>query len=295
MNLQRDSDLRNTYAYDVSDAAWAAWEIRAMLAASPQHEPSAQGEPVRQADERGDMAMREWHRECDDADTILRALGLDPGACRTDGGSLKTGMILDALQARDRMLQRAAPSTPPPAVVEAVPLTDEQIDSLRGLDTAGRVRFYEHDFYVLSNFSAFSIKSQGRRFPTSEHVYHWEKFEPGTKDEQGLSVRNRILDAYSAHDAFKMAEQWKPLRRADWDDVKVGIMLGILRAKAAQHEYVRRKLLATGDRELVEDSWRDDFWGWGPNRDGKNMLGRLWMQVRSELRGIAPKAAQPNE
>lgn len=187
----------------------------------------------------------------------------------------------------------SAPSTPPHAVVEAVPLTDEQIDSLRGLDTAGRVRFYEHDFYVLSNFSAFSIKWQGRRFPTSEHAYHWEKFEPGTKDEQGMYVRDRILDAYSAHDAFKMAEQWKPLRRADWDDVKVGIMLGILRAKAAQHEYVRRKLLATGDRELVEDSWRDDFWGWGPNRDGKNMLGRLWMQVRSELRGIAPKAAQP--
>lgn len=175
---------------------------------------------------------------------------------------------------------------------KAVPLTDEQIDSLRGLDTAGRVRFYEHDFYVLSNFSAFSIKWQGRLFPTSEHAYHWEKFEPGTKDQQGLYVRDRILDAYSAHDAFKMAEQWKPLRRADWDDVKVGIMLGILRAKAAQHEYVRRKLLATGDRELVEDSWRDDFWGWGPSRDGKNMLGGLWMQVRSELRGIAPKAAQ---
>lgn len=105
-----------------------AW--RAMLAASPQPEPSAQGEPVRQADERGDMAMREWHRECDDADTILRALGLEPVNCRTDGGSLKTGMILDALQARDRMLQRAAPSTPPPAVVEAAPLTDEQCDSI---------------------------------------------------------------------------------------------------------------------------------------------------------------------
>ena len=61
-------------------------------------------------------------------------------------------------------------------------------------------------------------------------------------------------------------------------------MKSILRAKADQHEYVRRKLLATGDRELIEDSWRDDFWGWGPNRDGKNMLGKLWMEVRDELR-----------
>lgn len=181
----------------------------------------------------------------------------------------------------------SAPSTPPPAVVEAVPLTDEQIDSLRGLDTAGRVRFYEHDFYVLSNFSAFTLQWKGRRFDTSEAAYHWEKF--ADRDDE---VQDMILEAPSAHEAFKIAESQRAMRRADWDAVKVGIMLDILRAKADQHEYVRCKLLATGDRELVEDSWRDDFWGWGPNRDGKNMLGRLWMQVRSELRGIAPKAAQ---
>jgi hypothetical protein len=154
---------------------------------------------------------------------------------------------------------------------------------LHGLDTEREVFFYEQDFYVLSNFSAFSIKWQGRRFLTSEHAYHWEKFDPGTRDEQGAYVRDRILEAYSAHDAFKLAEKWKPLRRSDWDTVKLGIMRAILYTKAAQHEYVRRKLLATGDRTLIENSWRDDFWGWGPNRDGQNMLGRLWMEVRAEL------------
>lgn len=60
-------------------------------------------------------------------------------------------------------------------------------------------------------------------------------------------------------------------------------MRDILRAKVNQHDYVRRKLLATGSRELIEDSWRDDFWGWGPNRDGQNMLGKLWTEIRSEL------------
>lgn len=157
---------------------------------------------------------------------------------------------------------------------------------LRGLDTATRVRFYEHDFYVLSNFSAFTLQWKGIRFDTSEAAYHWEKF----LGDSGVAqlTRHFIQTAPSAHEAFKIAEQNKEHRRADWNDVKVGIMLEILRAKAAQHEYVRRKLLATGDRELVEDSWRDDFWGWGPNRDGKNTLGRLWMQVRAELRIATP-------
>ena len=160
-----------------------------------------------------------------------------------------------------------------------------------GLDTPERVRFYEHDFYVLSNFSAFTLMWNGILFDTSEAAYHWEKFT-GDSGEAQLA-RHFIQTAPSAHEAFKVAEWNKAHRRPDWDDVKVDMMRNILRAKAAQHEYVRRKLLATGDRELVEDSWRDDFWGWGPNRDGQNMLGKLWMEIRAELRaGIRPAGGE---
>lgn len=149
------------------------------------------------------------------------------------------------------------------------------------LDTDTQVFFYEQDFYVLSNFSAFTLQWKGMRFDTSEAAYHWEKFS-GDSGEAELT-RHFIKTAASAHEAFKIAESNKKHRRQDWDVVKVDIMRDILRAKAEQHEYVRRKLLATGDRELIEDSWRDDFWGWGPNHDGQNMLGKLWMEVRSEL------------
>ncbi len=159
-----------------------------------------------------------------------------------------------------------------------------------GLDTPERVCFYEQDFYVLSNFSAFSIawelspREGMGRFDTSEAVYHWMKFKPNVPTMEQYRIMNAVRLAPSAHEAFKIAESHKHLRRPDWDDVKVGIMRDILRAKADQHEYVRRKLLATGDRELVENSWRDDFWGWGANRDGQNMLGKLWMEIRTELR-----------
>lgn len=182
------------------------------------------------------------------------------------------------------------PTPSPIAPAERVALSDEQIDALRGLDTDRRVRFYEHDFYVLSNFSAFRLIWRGNDFDTSEAAYHFEKFPDAP------AVRGAIRHAGSAHEAFKIAESNKALRRPDWDEVKVGIMREILRAKVMQHEYVRRKLLQTGNRELVEDSWRDDFWGWGPNRDGQNMLGKLWMEVRAQLRaGITPSQGKETQ
>lgn len=166
-------------------------------------------------------------------------------------------------------------------------------NSLHGFikpDSETHVYFYEQDFYVLSNFSAFPLTWKTSqylytRFATSEQAYHWEKF----KHIGGRGVQELLEEALSAHDAFTIAQKHSALRREDWDEVKVEVMRNILRAKVDQHEYVKRKLLATGDRILVEDSWRDDFWGWGPNRDGQNVLGKLWMEVRAELRSAMAK------
>lgn len=157
------------------------------------------------------------------------------------------------------------------------------------LDTDAQVFFYEQDFYVLSNFSSFNLRWHGRTFPTSEHAYHWSRFALGwdLTDAAGMDaapVAVRIMSAPSAHEAFKLAQEYRDLQHPNWGRDKIDTMRRILFAKAKQHEYVSRKLLATGDRELVEDSWRDDFWGWGPNRDGQNMLGKLWMEVRAALR-----------
>jgi ribA/ribD-fused uncharacterized protein len=146
-----------------------------------------------------------------------------------------------------------------------------------GLDTDTQIFFYEQDYYIFSNFSAFSLMWKGIRFPTSEAAYHSEKFPHRPE------LQSAIVTAISAHEAFKIAERNKAVCRLDWNSIKVNIMREILLEKVSQHEYVRRKLLATGDRELIENSWRDDFWGWGPNRDGKNQLGKLWMEIRSEL------------
>jgi N-glycosidase YbiA len=166
-----------------------------------------------------------------------------------------------------------------------------------GLDSLEQVFFYEQDFYVLSNFSAFRIRWAGKYdFDTSEACYHWLRFSTGDaeKNPDAAVVACNIMTASSAHAAFKLAQGYKDLQRSDWNAVKVGFMREILRTKAHQHEYVQRKLLATGNRELIENSWRDDFWGWGSDRRGQNMLGKLWMEVRDALRLQLSGTHQPD-
>lgn len=139
------------------------------------------------------------------------------------------------------------------------------------------ILFYGTEHYYLSNFSAFRLKWRGVDFDTSEAAYQWSKFP------HDAYIQNYIRNARSAHSAYRIAVDHKSQRLPDWDVIKVDVMREILGAKVEQHEYVCRKLIETGDRELIEDSWRDDYWGWGPNKDGQNMLGKLWMQVRAEL------------
>ena len=76
-----------------------------------------------------DLLRTDFKRECDDTDSILRMLGLDPENCRTDGGSLKCTMILDALEARDRMIRRLAVAATPPTEPQAAQPLQECADN----------------------------------------------------------------------------------------------------------------------------------------------------------------------
>lgn len=148
---------------------------------------------------------------------------------------------------------------------------------MHGNDTDKQIFFYEHEFYVFSNFSSFAIKWKGKLYMTSEHAYHSEKFED-------TDLKEQIRNARSAHEALKLAEANKDKYISNWDIIKLGVMKEILRAKVEQHPYVKKKLIESGDKELIEDSWRDSYWGWGPNKDGENHLGKLWTEVRDEFK-----------
>lgn len=58
---------------------------------------------------------------------------------------------------------------------------------------------------------------------------------------------------------------------------------GIVRCKLKQNPYVMHKLMQTGKRKIIEDSPKDNFWGWGKKRNGRNELGKIWMKLRNEI------------
>lgn len=140
-----------------------------------------------------------------------------------------------------------------------------------------KILFYEGPWYFLSNFSSFAVHRYGSLWMTAEHAYQSAKFESPI-------TRQLIHDARSAHDAKTIARVRKSDARSDWNSVKLAVMEEILRAKVEQHPYIRKKLIESGNIELVEDSPEDPFWGRGPDWEGENHLGQLWMKIRSEIR-----------
>ena len=71
--------------------------------------------------------------------------------------------------------------------------------------------------------------------------------------------------------------------RDDWNDVRLQIMFEVVLTKFVVNKDLRDKLIATGQRELIEgNTWHDTFWG-VCNGKGENNLGKILMEVRSML------------
>lgn len=148
------------------------------------------------------------------------------------------------------------------------------------LDMSGKVvGFYPREFYTFDNFASFQVDWREVRWATSEHAYQASHFF-----DTDPELAQQIRDAASAHDAYKLAKANSDKAPENWDKIKVGIMEEIVRCKLEQHPYIQQKLRQTGDVTIVEDSPKDDFWGWGANRDGRNELGKIWMRLRKAMR-----------
>jgi ribA/ribD-fused uncharacterized protein len=137
------------------------------------------------------------------------------------------------------------------------------------------IDLFSHEHAFLSNFHDSPVLFDGETYPTVEHAYQAAK----TTDP---AERRKIREARSAGLAKRLGKKLQ--LRSGWNDMRVGVMLDLLREKFSD-PIMRQQLLDTGDAELVEgNGWGDQFWGVDDRTGrGKNMLGKLLMQVRMEL------------
>jgi ribA/ribD-fused uncharacterized protein len=143
------------------------------------------------------------------------------------------------------------------------------------------IRFYRvnEPYGEFSNFAPYPIELKGQVWPTSEHYFQAQKF-PGTEHEEIVRL------AKSPMVAARMGRSRERPLRLDWETVKDDLMREALRAKFTQHPQLRSLLLSTADAELIEHSRNDCYWADGGDGSGKNMLGKLLMELRAELRSV---------
>lgn len=136
----------------------------------------------------------------------------------------------------------------------------------------------------LSNMaSGFPLIVVGSVWPSSEALYQACRF-PDLPDVQLL-----IAQQTSAMAAKMRSKPHRSATREDWPHIRVRVMRWVLRVKLAQHmNAFGNVLLATGDSSIVERSSKDRYWGAIESEDGtlegENVLGRLLMELRDELR-----------
>lgn len=129
-----------------------------------------------------------------------------------------------------------------------------------------------------SNFAPYQINIGGKVWPTSEHYFQSQK-----SDDQ--FYQKEILNADTPEIAAQLGRRKEVKIRSDWEEIKDEVMFVAILAKFTQHPYLKELLLSTEDALLVEHTKRDSYWGDGGDGSGQNMLGKILMRVREELRG----------
>ena len=146
----------------------------------------------------------------------------------------------------------------------------------------------------LSNMAGgFPLQMQNRRYQSSEGAYQALKFLSRPDLQQA------VAQAGNAFQAKQTAYRHKTHFRPDWDEVKIAAMAYALSLKLQQHPArMQAALFATGDKDIVELSYKDPYWGarpatqlWtGRGYAGANVLGQLLTDLREACRAAAKDA-----
>lgn len=139
-------------------------------------------------------------------------------------------------------------------------------------------------FYIyFSPYTAHAISIDGVVFPTVEHAYQCARYTDS-------KIIEEIRTAASPVKAWEISSRYKQFQIPEFkkDEYKLQVMKKLMQLKAEQHEDVRKVLLDSGNRRIVKHIVSgppgDGFWDDGEDGKGLNHTGRMWMEIREELR-----------
>lgn len=142
------------------------------------------------------------------------------------------------------------------------------------------IYFYstKDEYGAFSNFSRHPFELDGLIWPTSEHYFQAQKFE-------SEEYREKIRMSPSPMIAARLGRSRKVAIRSDWEEMKDEFMYRAVLAKFQAHSDLKQLLLSTAQEEIIEKTTKDYYWGCGAKGTGKNMLGKILMHIRGDLRG----------
>lgn len=132
------------------------------------------------------------------------------------------------------------------------------------------------EFKDLCTCSDHSFLFNGHIYKTLDHFIESEQF----RDEK---IKSLVRESSTSAEAIMLGKLRIFDRRSDWKQIRQHSMRHALLAKFTQHPELATRLVNTGNSILLFDS-RDLFWGRGSSNNGKNMLGRILIDVRVALR-----------
>lgn len=135
-----------------------------------------------------------------------------------------------------------------------------------------KIDSFQGQYRWLSNFWPANVFLDGRLFPSVENAYQAAKTHP--------SARGQFLRC-TPGDAKRLGRKCQV--RGDWEQVRLDVMLDLVRQKFCAGSELGSRLTGTGSAELIEgNTWGDTFWG-VCRGVGDNNLGKILMCVRSEI------------
>lgn len=145
-----------------------------------------------------------------------------------------------------------------------------------------------------SNFVTADIIYRGHYFNTTEQAFMYAK----AVDFNDTEIAEALLDTtLKPWDAKKLGRQVKNFNTDVWSKICYQRMLEVNRLKFGKQDKLTEFLLNTGDDIIVECNPKDTIWGIGLSEDdpnaldeskwkGQNLLGKVLMQIRQELREV---------